>query len=144
MSWQNYDQILADLKTVVQTVTAFNLVLVDGDERDFNFHHMPMADIRVIKDVPEVRAGQDYVNETTFEIEIVAHSLQKQRDAASLRNSLLRSTIDAIRANPLFSATLESTYIGEVTFASVTDEKTGAFVAAVTFQVITIAYVDRS
>lgn len=145
MSWLNYAQIQADLRSLIETqVTAFNAVLANADERDIHFNNMPLCDVRLTQCRPEIRAGRDYYVFTSFEIEIVAHSLQSQGAAASVRDSLLASTLDAIRDNSAFSASVETSRVGAIGFAFASDEKTGAFVAAATFEVITESYVDRS
>lgn len=151
MTWIAYNTVHADLKTLIETVSVahdqgagFNKVFKNADERDVNFGVMPMADVRLVETDPQIRAGRDYYEFTTFEVEIVAHSLQSQDDAASVRDALLSATLDAVRGNSAFSAVISTSRIGPVKFAFASDEKTGAFVAAATFQVITESYVDRS
>lgn len=145
MSWLNYAQIHADLRSLIEAqVAGFNAVLSNADERDIHFNNMPLCDVRLILCRPEIRTGRDYYVFTSFEIEIVAHSLQSQGAAASVRDSLLASTLDAIRDNSAFSAFIQTSRVGDIGFAFASDEKTGAFVAAATFEVITESYVDRS
>lgn len=145
MSWIPYATVNEDLRSLIETqVSDFNKVFANADERDVHFNHMPMCDVRIALGDPQVRAGNDYYVYTKFEIEIVAHSLQSQLAAASVRDSLLASTLDAIRNNPHFSASIQTSRVGEIGFAFASDEKTGAFVAAATFEVTTESYVDRS
>lgn len=145
MTWIAYNTVHNDLKNLIRSgVADFNEVFKNADERDVNFNVMPMCDVRLAETDPQIRAGQDYYEFTTFDVEIVAHSLQSQDDAASVRDALLSSTLDVIRSNSAFSAVIQTSRIGSVKFAFASDEKTGAFVAAATFQVITESYVDRS
>jgi hypothetical protein len=102
-----------------------------------------MADVRLVEGDPEIRAGQDYYVFTTFEIEVVAHSLSSHSEAASVRNGLLSSTIDALRDNArTISSLIETSRIGPIAFAGASDDEKGEFVAAATFQLITESYVD--
>lgn len=138
----DYDQLANDLKTRVATVTAFARVAVDQDDRDFSFENMPNADIRYLRGIPEVRVGQDYVLSLIFEVQITAFSLTSGRDAAMIRNQLLKDTQNAVRAQPRFSASLETVTLGEMDFAS--QKSDTHFMSTVVFQVIATIFADRS
>ena len=145
MTWNQYNTIHSDLKNLIETqVTGFNAVLKNADDRDINFNKMPLCDVRLVETNPEIRAGRDYYEYVTLEVEIVAHSLKSQDDAASVRDSLLSAAMEAVRAQAAFSASIQTSRLGPVSFMFASDEKTGAFVAGATFRVITESFVDRS
>ncbi len=145
MSWTDFDavgQALADL--IEAGVAGYELVAYEMDEIDDNFGNMATCDVILDTQVPEVRAGQDYYNTITFSLEIVAFDLSKRSEAATLRNGLVRSTIDIIRGSPRFHADIESTIIGPAEFAQASDEDNGAFVAGAKMSIIVTAFADRS
>jgi hypothetical protein len=64
-------------------------------------------------------------------------------EAATLRDTILSTAIDTVRNNASFSAGIETSRIGPVSFSNAKDEDTGAFMAAVTFEVIAETFVDK-
>lgn len=143
MSWQDYTQIQEDLQALIKAnISLLNAVLTDADARDISANNVPLVDIRYVVDEPAVRVGQAYYNQTTLDLEVITHSLESQHTAAMVRNSILRSIADLLRANPHFSATLETVKIGPIAFDAGMDRQTGAFVAAAVMRVYVEAYVD--
>lgn len=143
MAWANYTQIQEDAKTLLLAIgSPINEVFCDADERDVAFNNAPLVDIRWNADSPGVRVGQTYYNEGSLDFEVVAYSLESQRAAAMVRNSILSAIADKLRANPHFSSTLETVKIGPINFDAGQDRKTGAFVAAAVMRVYVESYVD--
>jgi len=147
----DYEQISADIKARLETVTGgdpvFNKVFNEMDTREEMMSHMPFADVRWAQDIPEVRAGQDYVVNAVYEIEIVAHSLRERREACRIRNQLLFKARNVLRAAPTAGLTAqgESIVLGPAVPADIkTDQQQGGFIASVTFQVTVIIFADRS
>jgi hypothetical protein len=126
------------------TVTGFKSVHYEADERDFHFANMPMCNVEIESQDPSIRAGQDYVTETTYLVRVVTFDLSSYKAASLLRSSLLKSTQNAVRASPLLHVDLESIVLGPAVFSKAIDEKTGAWECWAAFQVRCIAYSDRS
>jgi len=143
MAWIDFNQIQDDLVTLIDGgSTGAKLVKKEADERDYAFHNMPLVDVRLTDADPEVRAGQDYFAETTFEVQVTAFDLSDFSEAATLRQSVITAVVDLIRTNAKFSASIESSVIGAHSFSSAKDEQSGAFMAAATVQVIVKTFVD--
>ena len=144
MTWINFNTVQSDLVNLLTTeVTAAQLVKKECDERDYAFHNMPLIDVRLNRSEPEVRSGRDYYVFITFEVQITAHDLSGYDEAATLRDTLMSSAIDAVRNNASFSSEIETSRVGAVEFNNAKDDNTGAFMAAAAFEVITESYVDK-
>ncbi len=144
MAWVNFQTIESDLVSLLTTeVTAAQLVKAECDERDYAFHNMPLIDVRIRTSNPEIRAGRDYYVFVVYEVQITCHDLSGFNEAATLRDTLMSSAIDAVRNNASFSAEIETSRVGAVEFNNAKDDNTGAFMAAATFEVITESYVDK-
>ena len=144
MAWVSFNTVQSDLVTLLTTeVTTAKLVKAECDERDYAFHSMPLIDVRLRESEPEIRAGRDYYVFITFDVQVTAYDLSSYGEAATLRDTLMASAIDAVRNNASFSASIETSRVGAVEFNNAKDENTGAFMAAATFQVITETYVDK-
>lgn len=143
MAWLDFNQIEDDLVSLLQTeVSAAQLVKKECDDRDYAFHNFPLIDVRLTDMDPQVRAGRDYYVFLTFEVQVSVHDLSGFDEAATLRNTVLTSAIDAVRNNANFSASVETSIIGAGTFDNAKDDETGQFMAAGTFQVVAQAFVD--
>lgn len=147
----DYQQMSNDIKARVETVAApgpvFNKVFNEMDSREKAFHNMPYANVRWAQDNPEIRAGQDYVVMSVFEIEIVAHSLSTRLEAATMRDQLLFKTRQVLRQAPTSGLTAqgESVVLGPAQPAEIeVDEKNGGFIASLTMAVTIIVFADRS
>lgn len=115
----------------------------DADETDFDFANMPMLDVTVERQDAEVLAGQNYHVLLLLKVTILVADFTSYRNSCILRNNLLKSAQDAIRANAAFHGDIESSRLGTVTFAKVFDEEKGAFVAAAEMDVTCMGYRDR-
>lgn len=143
MAWLNYNTIQDDLVTLLAAVSGVELAKKECDERDYAFSNMPLVDVRLTDGDPQVRAGRDYYVFTTFEVQITTFDLSGYDDAATLRNTILTDAIETVRNNANFSAAIETSRIGPISFSNAKDEDSGAFMAAVTFEVRTEAFVDQ-
>lgn len=140
----DYTGIAEALATVLGTVDGLNLAGYEVDERTLSFDHMPLIDVRPSEADNEVRAGQDYFTTLTFQCDIYAFDLSSVKEAAIVRDTILKSAQNAVRANPAFHVDLETSQLGSVEFSSTKDEDTGSFVAQASFQVLAMAFTDRS
>lgn len=140
----DYTGIAEALTTRLATTEGVSLAGYEVDERTLTFDHMPLIDIRPVEAENEVRAGQDYFTSLTFQCDIYAFDLSSVKEAAIVRDSILKSAQNVVRANPAFHVDLESSVLGAVEFSSTKDENTGSFVAQASFQVIAMAFTDRS
>ena len=144
MAWVSFNTIQSDLVTLLSNnVSGAKLVKKEADERDYAFHAMPLIDVRLSNSNNEVRAGRDYYVFVTFEVQVTAHDLSGYDEAATLRDTILADAIDTVRNNASFSSEIETSRVGVVEFSNAKDDDTGAFMAAVTFEVITESFVDR-
>lgn len=145
MAWLNYNTIQDDLVSLLSAgVSSAKVVKKEADERDYSFASMPLIDVRLKSSNPEIRAGRDYYVFVTFEVQISVFDLSSFADAAEVRHSVLSSAIDTVRNSANFSSVIETSRIGQIEFQGVKDEKSGAFMSGVTFEVITESFVDRS
>ncbi len=144
MAWLNFNTIQDDLVNLIAAaVTSAELVKKECDARDYNYSNMPLIDVRLSDSPNELRAGRDYYVFTTFEVQITVMDLSGFNEAATLRDTILSDAIDTVRSTANFSASIETSRIGTVSFSNAKDEDSGAFMAAATVEVITEAFVDK-
>jgi hypothetical protein len=139
----DYTGIADALAAVLAGVSGVNLAQYEVDERDLRFDQMPLIDVRPTDADNEVRAGQDYFTDLTFQCDIYSFDLSSVKEAATLRDTILQAAQNAVRANPSFHVELETSMLGSVEFTTTKDEDTGSFVAQASFQVIAKAFTDR-
>jgi hypothetical protein len=145
MSWINFNLIHSDLASLIRNnVPALTAVFQEADERDIRFDECPLADVRLRQCRPQIRAGQDYYVEVYLDIEIISFSLKNNDDAATVRDSVLSSVIDTVRANSKFSGQLLTSRIDNIEFGLTSDEEQGNFVAGAVVTIMAEAYADRS
>jgi hypothetical protein len=145
MAWLNFNTIQDDLVALIDAaaISEVELVKKECDERDYNFSNMTLVDVRLTESPSEVRAGRDYYVFVTFEVQITAMDLSGFNQAATLRDTVLSSVIDTVRNTASFSASIETSRIGSVSFSNAKDDDSGAFMAAATVEVIAEAFVDK-
>jgi hypothetical protein len=90
----------------------------------------------------EVRAGQDYFSALSFEIQLACVDLSSREEAATIRNSLVKEIVDAVRENPLYHGDLESSRTVEVDF-NVASLEEGGFIAAATIGIISHVFENK-
>ncbi len=139
----DYTGIANSLAAVLAAVDGVVLAQYEVDERDLRFDRMPLIDIRPTDADNEVRAGQDYFTDLTFQCDIYSFDLSSVKEAATLRDTILKAAQNAVRANASFHVELETSVLGSVEFTTTKDEDTGSFVAQASFQVIAKAFTDR-
>ncbi len=139
----DYTGIANSLAAVLAAVDGVNMAQYEVDERDLRFDRMPLIDVRPVDADNEVRAGQDYFTDLTFQCDIYSFDLSSVKEAATLRDTILKAAQNAVRANPAFHVELETSVLGTVEFTTTKDEDTGSFVAQASFQVIAKAFTDR-
>lgn len=138
-----YTGIAEALAAVLQAVDGVHMAEYEVDERDLRFDNMPLIDVRPVEADNDVRAGQDYFTDLTFQCDIYSFDLSSVKEAATLRDTILKRAQNAVRANPAFHVELETSLLGTVEFTTTKDEDTGSFVAQASFQVIAKAFTDR-
>jgi len=139
----DYDGIGESLRTLIETnVTDFKLVRYEGDERDENFMNMPYADVVLLRTDYDIRAGNDYVVSCTYIVTVLAQDLSSHKEAATIRNGLVKLSQRAVKDNPHFDTDLETSKLGPTEFANAKDADTGAFMALATFEVDVLVFVD--
>lgn len=143
MAWADFDAIGSALATLISdNVAGFEAVLYEADQLDEHDANMPLCEVFLENDRPDVRVGQDYVNRFSYAVEVYTEDLSDRSEAVSVRNGLLRSVIDIIRANPRFHVDVESTIIGAIDFDVATDEEENGFVAGAKMILTVVAYSD--
>ena len=137
------DGIGESLRALIEAnVMDFEMVRYEGDERDENFANMPYCDITILRMDPEIRAGSDYVVSATYMVTVISLDLSSHREAATIRNGLIKLSQETIKANPHFDTDLETSKLGPAEFANAKDDDTGAFMALATFEVDVLVFVD--
>lgn len=148
MAWPDFDQIGKDLATVIRdNVSGFEQVSFETDETDALFGNMPLCSISIDETVPEIRAGQDYYIVMGFAIVIEAFDLSERPETVTVRNDLVKATIETITANPRFQGDVETTIVGRIDFVTGEegdDEGGSSFIAAARIEVAVTAFADRS
>ncbi len=139
-----YTTIAEALAEVLSHAEGVNLSGYEVDERMLTYDHMPLIDVRPSEADNEVRAGQDYYTTIIYQCDIYSFDLSSIKEAAIVRDSILKSAQNVVRANPSFHVDLETSVLGPVEFTSSKDEDTGSFVAQASFQIIAMAFTDRS
>lgn len=139
----SYTEIGEALAVVMGNVAGVDLGGYEVDERDIHMGNMPLVDVRLVSSDPEVRVGQDYFTDLVVQVDIYSYDLSSNRDAAIVRDSILKAAQNAVRANPSWHVELESSILGPVELLTAKDEDTGGFEARATFQVIAKAFTDR-
>lgn len=139
----SYTAIGEALAVVMASVSGVGLAGYEVDERDIHMANMPLIDVRLVTSDPEIRAGQDYFTDLVLQCDIYSYDLSSNRQAAIVRDSILKAAQNAVRANPSWHVELESSLLGPVEFLTAKDEDTGGFEARATFQVIAQAFTDR-
>ena len=140
----DYTGIGEALASVISNVDSMNLTRYELEATEFTHNRTPFADIRLVDADNDVRAGQDYFTDLTLAVDIYTMDMSSIREAATLRDGLLADAQNAVRANPNFHISLESSILGGVEFTTSKDEGTGWFTARASFQVIAKAFTDRS
>lgn len=131
------------LRTAIPEATAKH-IFIEGMEREVqNLAHMPLLNIRMTESNEELTSLPDGVYERiNILVDVIAFDLTQFKEAASLRDSLLRTAKDACRANRKFAAGIEtSSVVGQTTFGAASSES-GGHVALATFNVLVEAYVE--
>jgi hypothetical protein len=148
----DYDQIATDIVSLVSTkVTGTLESLTDPkfkkvgrnlDSRDYHYANLPLCDVRMSAGLPEALAGQNYYVPITFELEMAAHSLRSQDEAATIILDLLNKTQRAFVENAHFSAAWDSIILGQFDMLTGEDtaQKNGAFMASVVAKVTINVY----
>jgi len=137
----DFNALMDDLANLIETeVTDFSRVTVE--EIDINsiqsLKAHKHADIQLIDAEDQVRAGNEYITAITMNVVIAAYDLSSYKEAARLRNDLVRSTKLAIRGKPKFSSEVLSTITGRTGFAD--EEVQRGFIAVAVVEVIVTAF----
>jgi len=131
------------LRTLLElNETEFKMVRFQGDERDVNFSNMPYVNIDISRIEPEIRAGSEYVVDGTYIVTVMGLDLSSHNEAATIRNRLVKSAMEIIKANPRFDTDLETSILGNGQFADAKDEDSGSFIALATFEVVVRVFVN--
>ena len=141
----DYTGIAEALAAVFADVDGVATAGYELDQRDLSLTNMPIIDVRPADVDNEVRAGQDYVSNVSYQCDLYTFALSDVKKAATLRDKILKDAQNAVRANPQFHVDLETSILGVVEFSSTgKDEEVGAYSALATFAVVAIVFTDRS
>ncbi len=140
----SYTEIGEGLAVIMTRVVGVKLAGYEIDERDINFSNMPLIDVRLVTFDPEVRVGQDYFTDLVIQVDIYSYDLSSNREAAIVRDTVLKAAQNGVRENPSWHVELESSILGQGELLTAKDEGTGGFEARATFQVIAKAFTDRA
>lgn len=137
----DYDQVLTDLQTLIQAnVTTFGKVSIE--ELDLNgpltLHHRRQLDIQLIEAEDRVAAGNVYTTNVTIHLILACSDLSSYREAATLRNDLVKEVKELIRQNQRFNADILSTITRRTGFAE--DQTERGFIAVAVIEIIVEAY----
>lgn len=125
-------------------VTAVKQVLIEAMEREMIFDNMPMINVRLSESSDELTTiPNGYYEHVAYEIDVVAYDLTSFREAATLRDSILRAAKNVIRSNRVFHVDIQtSSVVGKTSFGALSPEGAGGHVALATFTIVVEAYID--
>jgi hypothetical protein len=127
----DYNLVLADMKAAVEGASlGFKRVIVDADDNDFQYQHMPLCDLRIRRNAPELVSAQTYYSAIQIEAEIACFDMTSRAKCATMRNDLTAALQGFFQANPRFGAYVDSTVVGPVEFEIGETKAQGEFVAA--------------
>lgn len=121
-------------------------VFIEAMERETSFDNMPLVNIRLVDGTIEIRSlPNGYFFELNFEIDVVSFNLNHFKEAATLRDTLMKEIQDLVISNPRFHADLLTAHImPNIQFSAGTPEGAGGHIAAGTLSVTAEAYVDAT
>ena len=141
----DYTQIRLDLKNLLVTnhPDDFETIKEEVDFNKLTFSNMPLADVRLVREISEVRAGQDYFVTLSLEIEILCADLSSFLETCNIRDNLVNLVKDTIRNNAHFSSVVESVILTGTEFSSAQDTNEGEFIAAAVIGLNVTIFTDR-
>lgn len=126
-------------------VTGLRSVWIEGMEREVgNLSHMPLLNVRLAESTEEIVSIPDGVYERLlFFVDVVSFHLSSFKEAARLRDDLLKLAKDACRNNRKFVVGIETSSVqGQTTFGAAGVENAQGHIAMATFSVLVEAYVE--
>jgi hypothetical protein len=145
MASLDYAQIQDDLATLLRAnVTEAASVWVEGMERETgNIAHMPLLNVRLNESSEELTNIPDGTLERLIIfVDVVSFSFETFKEAARLRDVVLKRAKEVCRANRMFTAgILTSSVQGNTSFGAAAVSEGKGHVALATFTVMVDAYV---
>lgn len=120
-------------------------VFVEGMDREVGaLHNMPCVNVRLVESQDDlVNIPNGYYEKVNYNVDVISFNLTSFREAATLRDSLLRAAKDACRSNPKFVVGIETSSVqSQTTFGASAVEGQQGHVALATFTVLVEAYVE--
>ena len=140
----DYDQLVLDFASALRSnVTGFRKVIEDANDFDYDFPNMPLADVGVIRNIPENTAGQTYYCTVVVTVKIAAFDMTSRREAAKIRNDLANAAQRYFQENPRFSGVVDSIQIGNAEFDTMENKDQGFHVAGALLEFHVKLYSDR-
>jgi hypothetical protein len=137
----NYDLITTDMRdSIIAGSLGFKKVLADASDTDFVFESLPMADVRFKRAVPQATGGNNYWTAMVMEIEIGANDMTGRRASAKIRNDLINALQRHFQVNPRFSASIDTTIVGNVECETIETDDQGAFIASAVLEFHCMVY----
>jgi len=131
------------LEATTYSVDVLN-VISEAMERDIDYSKMPLINVRLTSTAVELKSISDtYHNIIVMDVDIICFDLSLFKNAATLRDTILKEAIDAVRSNKDFHVDLETSFIGpEISFQAGAPEGNNGHVASATFSVMAECHVD--
>lgn len=136
-------QALADM--LQANVTGVKSVFIEGMEREVGMlTNMPLLNVRLTESSEELVNIPDGVYERMmFQVDVITFDLSLFREAAKLRDDLLKAAKEACRSNRRFVVGIETSSVqGQTTFGAAGVEGGQGHIAMATFSVLVEAYVN--
>jgi len=142
----DYTQIQDDLAALllVNVTDAANIFTEGMDREVGNLSNMPCLNVRLIESNVELTSMPDSSYErVNYIVDVVAFDFTSFRNAARIRDGLLRTAMAACRANRAFSAGITTSSVqSQVTFGASEIQGQQGHVAMASFSVLVEAYVE--
>jgi hypothetical protein len=142
----NYYDIQEALKDLLAGGTydyVINNFYIEAMAGETTFSHMPFVNTRLISSDVEIRSLPEGDYEfISFEIDVLTFNLTHFKEAAIIRESIVKSIRDLLKNNRQFHSDLSTANIqGQVRFGAVSGEGETGFVALATIPLIAEAYI---
>ena len=139
----DYDQITIDMAASIRTASlGFKKVIEDAGDTDFVFENCPLADVRFKRAIVQSTGQRNTWTDVIMEVEIGAYDVTNRRASAKIRNDLIQALQRHFQVNPRFSASVDTTMVGNVEAESVEDDKQGAFIASAVCEFHVMVYTE--
>lgn len=140
----NYYSIQTALSALFANVTNVKKNLIEANDREVILDHLPLINTRlVVADVEERSIPNGYFATLRFQVDIYAYDLSSFREAAIIRDVMIKDVQTAVRSNRQFHGDVSDTrLIPTVSFGALLPEEGPGHVAKAIVEIGVEVYID--